>query len=203
MWRLRRFAKLLALQAIGSLILIGISYGVMQWQFGEEWVRRMFNQDVVATSWMNRFPDQLRVQSSLTGFLPIVQTTEGKLYPSGWYAPVKNGVVKRAFRKTGKGILIAVSRPSEVRAIGEGEVIFCAPPDALTMGWTVVIAHKNNAKSIYGLLNQASVRVGDHVKGGQSIGWISDEGNTPRNRLYFAFKQGELFLNPEAVIGFD
>lgn len=190
MYRLR-MKSVVIVQFLGTLLLIGGTWFVAEYDKGKEVLGKWMTQDVVASGWFADSP----VHALLFSFASPV--TRVQAYPSGWYAPVVSGEITETFAKTGKGIVLLTEQPSEIRAVGDGKVVLCAPPDQESATWTVVIAHADDTKSVYGMLAQASVRVGETVKGGQAIGWIQED------QLYFAFKQGGLFLDPVAVIGFD
>lgn len=210
-----KMIRYVAKQILGSVLFVGLAWTAMQFEPGETFIRSEMSNDAIVTAWLGETPvtkwisnhamQAWTAEPSIAGWLPTfgARLTEKDKYASGWFAPLSEGTVQRTFKQTGKGIILQAKQPTEIRAIGDGEVIFCAPPEQDAIGWTVVIAHKDGAKSIYGMLDQASVRVGDSVTGGQSIGWISEEDREAPSSLYFAFKQDTLFLNPEAVIGFD
>lgn len=204
-----------ALQVIGSIVFVGLAWLAIQFEPSEEYIRKELTTETIASTWLsdapvskwisNRAMQVWTAEPSLSGWLPTfgAKQTVDDQYASGWFAPVSQATVQQTFKQTGKGIVLQAKQPSEIQAIGDGEVIFCAPPEQNGVGWTIVIAHKDEAKSIYGMLDQTSVRVGDTVTGGQPIGWINEQDREAPSNLYFAFKQGTLFLDPEAVIGFD
>jgi stage IV sporulation protein FA len=130
-------------------------------------------------------------------FFPEQPALRASAYPSGWYTPMVGAKIVESFKANGKGILLQTSQPTEVRSIGPGIVVVCTRNPRPNGDWTVVITHPDGSKSIYGMLPQASVRIGSRVKGGEPIGWVQ------QGRLFVAFKQGEVFLDPAAVIGLD
>ena len=207
--------RYVATQIMGGCLFVGLAWLAIQFEPGEAYIRSQFDSETVTSAWLsdtpvtnwlsNRAMHVWANEPSRSSWLPTfgVKQTKEDQYASGWFAPLSQATVQQTFKQTGKGIVLQAKQPTEIQAIGDGEVIFCAPPEKNGIGWTVVIAHKDEAKSIYGMLEQTSVRVGDTVIGGQSIGWISEEEREAPSTLYFAFKQGALFLDPEAVIGFD
>lgn len=204
-----------ATQIIGSILFVGLAWLAIQFEPSEAYIRSQLTTETVTNAWLsdtpvtqwisNRAKQVWTNEPALSSWLPTfgVRQTKEDQYASGWFAPLSQATVQQTFKQTGKGIVLEATQPTEIQAIGDGEVIFCASPEQNGIGWTVVIAHKDEAKSIYGMLDQTSVRVGEKVIGGQSIGWISEEDREAPSKLYFAFKQGTLFLDPEAVIGFD
>lgn len=204
-----------ATQIIGSILFVGLAWLAIQFEPSEAYIRSQLTTETVTNVWLSETPVTQWISNrakqvwtnepTLSSWLPTfgVRQTKEDQYASGWFAPLSQATVQQTFKQTGKGIVLEATQPTEIQAIGDGEVIFCASPEQNGIGWTVVIAHKDEAKSIYGMLDQTSVRVGEKVIGGQSIGWISEEDREAPSKLYFAFKQGTLFLDPEAVIGFD
>ena len=193
-------------QIMGSVLFVGLAWIAIQADRGQTELRALVSTETEASGWLKATPVTAWVSDtavSVWGEIAHRNKTTATPYASGWYAPLAQATVQRTFGQTGKGIVLQAKQSTEVIAVGDGEVIFCAPPEQDAIGWTVVVAHKDETKSIYGMLDQASVRVGDKVTGGQSIGWINKEEEDAPSTLYFAFKQGSLFLDPEAVIGFD
>ena len=186
-----RIKSLAFTQFVGTLLLIGSAWFIAEFDQGKAMLQRWMTEEIEVNQWLSDSP----VQAWL--FDKQSQATRVQAYPSGWFAPVVAGKVSETFEQTGKGIVLQTALPTEVRSIGDGTVVLCVKPESVDSGWTVVVSHENHSKSVYGMLSQSSVRVGDVVKGGQAIGWIEDK------QLYFAFKQDAIFLDPEAVIGFD
>jgi stage IV sporulation protein FA len=186
-----RVKSLAIMQLFGTMLLIGAAWFMAEFDQGKATLQHWMTKEIEVNQWLADSPVQAWMLANTT------EATRVQAYPSGWFAPVVAGKVSETFQQTGKGIVLQTDIPSEVRAIGDGEVVLCVKPASVDSGWTVVVAHADHAKSIYGMLSQSSVRVGDTVKGGQTIGWIQEK------QLYFAFKQDAIFLDPEAVIGFD
>lgn len=189
MWR--RFRLIAGVQMIATMMLIAVCGWVVNQEDGRARLTEFIWEKVSTNTWL---ADSPLATLRLFNTQPALRASA---YPSGWYTPIVGAKIVQSFKENGKGLLLQTSQPSEVRAIGSGVVVVCSRNPRPDGDWTVVITHLDGSKSIYGMLPQASVRIGSRVKGGEPIGWVQ------QGKVYIAFKQGDLFLDPAAVIGLD
>lgn len=189
MWR--RFRLIAGVQILATVALIAGCGWVANNEGGRERLASYIWTQASTHSWLADSP------LATLHFIAPQPALRASAYPSGWYTPMVGAKITQSFKENGKGILLGTPQPTEVRAMGPGVVVVCTRNPRPSGDWTVVIRHPDGSKSIYGMLPQASVRIGSRVKGGDPIGWVQ-QGN-----LYVAFKQGEVFLDPAAVIGLD
>lgn len=98
-----------------------------------------------------------------------------------------------------KGIVIAASEGTEVRAIADGRVILA---DWLQgYGLVVVVEHGKGDMSLYGYNQSALVRVGTQVRAGQAIALVGNSGGQGRPSLYFEIRRQGQAVNPQAWLG--
>ncbi|MBW4524155.1 MAG: M23 family metallopeptidase [Phormidium tanganyikae FI6-MK23] len=98
----------------------------------------------------------------------------------GWYLP--NGATKPVFH-SGTDLLANVGTP--VQAIGDGTVAFAG--NQSTYGNLVVINHQQGYQTRYAQLAKISVKVGQTIKRGATIGTVGQTGTptTPQPHLHF------------------
>ena len=130
--------------------------------------------------------------------LPGLAGLQGRL------APPVSGRVLRGFGRVvdteyrtqtfRKGVDFAVQRGEPVRAVAAGEVRFA--------GWfrgygrMVIVDHGESWFTVSGHLDELSVRVGDEVRAGQSLGSAGETGSLSGPRLYFEIRHGSQALDP-------
>ena len=85
------------------------------------------------------------------------------------------------------GIGIAAPGGTAVKAIAEGEVVLT---EAIgTYGLTVIVQHGGGDYSVYGSLQQASVRVGAQVRKGQTVGTVGSGDPDLPSHLHFEIRR--------------
>ena len=85
------------------------------------------------------------------------------------------------------GIGIAAPGGTTVKAIAEGEVVLT---EAIgTYGLTVIVQHGGGDYSVYGSLQQASVRVGAQVRKGQTVGTVGNADPDLPAHLHFEIRR--------------
>ena len=85
------------------------------------------------------------------------------------------------------GIGIAAPGGTTVKAIAEGEVVLT---EAIgTYGLTVIVQHGGGDYSVYGSLQQASVRVGAKVRKGQTLGTVGSADPDLPTHLHFEIRR--------------
>lgn len=122
------------------------------------------------------------------------------------FAPFSNGeLVKNVTLKewrTHDGIDIKATLGTPIKAVCAGKVSVVR--DDPLMGMTVEILHENKVTSVYcGLTKQVSVKQGETVKVGQTIGTV---GEIPSEisldpHLHFSMRTGEKWVDPLKTMG--
>lgn len=93
-----------------------------------------------------------------------------------------------------KGIVIAASAGSPVRAIADGRVILANWLQGY--GLVVVIEHGRGDMSLYGYNQSVSVKVGSLVRAGQKIAEVGSSGGQGQSGLYFEIRRQGNAVNP-------
>ena len=98
-----------------------------------------------------------------------------------------------------KGMVIAASEGTEVKAIADGRVILA---DWLQgYGLVVVVEHGKGDMSLYGYNQSALVSVGTQVRAGQPIALVGSSGGQGRPSLYFEIRRQGQAVNPQPWLG--
>lgn len=85
------------------------------------------------------------------------------------------------------GIEIKPSKSDRIKAIFDGEVIFCNYFKGY--GNLIIIQHSKNFLSMYGHCSQFHKKKGDRIKKGETIALAGDTGSTLGNSLYFEIRE--------------
>jgi septal ring factor EnvC (AmiA/AmiB activator) len=114
--------------------------------------------------------------------------------------PVKGSVAGRfgAQRPEGgalwKGIFIRAAEGAEVRAVGDGTVVFS---DWLRgFGNLLVIDHGDDFLSVYGNNESLLAAVGAAIRNGQAVATVGNSGGNPESGLYFELRHRGLAFDP-------
>jgi murein DD-endopeptidase MepM/ murein hydrolase activator NlpD len=103
-----------------------------------------------------------------------------------------------------KGIDIAAPYGRAVRASGAGLVIIAGPNPYETgsnRAWLVAIAHSSELVTWYGhLKTNIPVKVGQHVRAGQIIGYEGLTGRTTGPHLHWAVEFRGVYKNPRLFL---
>lgn len=105
------------------------------------------------------------------------------------------GEITELFSVNGKGVKMTAAE-SELKAIGEGWVIFVGPKEGL--GQTVIIQHGNNTNSWYSGAEQVNVTEQDWVEPGQVIATVGKE-----KSLLISIEMNHEYVDPMSVIPFE
>ena len=98
-----------------------------------------------------------------------------------------------------KGMVIAASEGSEVKAIADGRVLLA---DWLQgYGLVVVVEHGKGDMSLYGYNQSALVNVGAQVRAGQPIALVGNSGGQGQPALYFEIRRQGQAVNPLPWLG--
>ncbi len=110
----------------------------------------------------------------------------------GFFGRQKHPTFDTYVRK--KGIEIASSEGSAIRAVSGGDVVYA---DWLRgYGLVVIVDHGNNYFTFYAHASKLSVKEGETVAKGAVLGETGSSGLTNRNVLYFELRKGTKPVNP-------
>lgn len=122
-----------------------------------------------------------------------IQTSGGMQWPVQGQVIKSFGMDDKGQRND--GINIAVPAGTAVNAVDSGTVAHVGNQTS-GFGNLVLIKHANGKISVYGHLQQASVKTGDIVSSGQKIGSAGTSGGVSQPQLHFELRQGKTPLNP-------
>lgn len=138
-------------------------------------------------------------------FLPAInplkhQEAQKVGFSTKYYFPPLQGKVLTGYRDDRTGILLEAEAGKPVSAMDKGVVVYAGMRDE--SGYTVILQHSGNMKSIYGHLEPGTVQVNDWIKGGETVGVVAKSSNAPAT-LYFAVSKSDKPMNPADVVTFD
>lgn len=123
--------------------------------------------------------------------------------PGRFLKPVNGKIISSFGPKAGglhnDGINIAAKRGESVKAAAEGEVVY-AGNGLKGYGNLILIKHGGRYLTAYGHLGQISVKKGQYVKAGESIGTIGTSGQVKDPQLHFEIRKGTEAVNPNKFI---
>lgn len=93
-----------------------------------------------------------------------------------------------------KGLWIAADRGAPVAASARGRVAYVGYMHRY--GLIVILEHEESHFTLYGHLDSATVKAGDSVPAGSSLGSVGDSGGHDRTGLYFEVRKGTEPLDP-------
>lgn len=110
------------------------------------------------------------------------------------------GVVSQEYNKEKKhlGIDIALKKLSPIRSAEEGVVVFNGIDSVF--GKTVIIAHTNNIKTMYGHNDSVFVHYGEQIKKGQLICLSGNSGRSSAPHLHFGLMVKEEYIDPKQYL---
>jgi murein hydrolase activator len=130
-------------------------------------------------------PTDLAPFASLKGRLPM---------PVNGRVVARFGTQRRGASLPWRGVVIAASEGSEVRAIHGGRVVFA---DWMRgFGLLTIIDHGKGYMSLYGYNQSLYKNVGDHVRQGEVIATVGDSGGRDSPGLYFEIRHDGKPDNP-------
>jgi murein hydrolase activator len=95
-----------------------------------------------------------------------------------------------------KGLFIRAAEGSEVKSVAKGQVVFA---DWLRgFGNLMIIDHGDGYMSLYGNNQSLLKRLGDHVKGGDTIAAVGNTGGNPSAGLYYELRKQSQPFDPLA-----
>ena len=127
----------------------------------------------------------------------IASETSSKKFAGKFRWPL-SGIIADRFGPVGRGRVnrgIEILGPpgGEISAAADGSIAFVGNGGSAGYGGLILIQHGNGWISVYGRAAQALVVTGQHVKAGQNIGSISNEG-----RLHFELRRNRVAVDPTA-----
>ncbi len=95
---------------------------------------------------------------------------------------------------TWKGVFIRAAEGVEVKAVAPGRVVFA---DWLRgFGNLIIVDHGDGYLSVYGNSQSLYRRLGDTVKGGETVAAVGNSGGNPESGLYFELRHQGLAIDP-------
>lgn len=120
------------------------------------------------------------------------------LFVLGCLFPPVDGVIVDHFREPAcafcagnRGLEYRIDSRQPVHAAAAGEVTFAGSVAGVRYA---VIRHADGSRTTSGKLDSITVRAGQRVSVGETIGWVSTE-------LYFGLRVGEDYVDPEPLLG--
>lgn len=142
--------------------------------------------------------------ASLQPEKPQIVTTVQPAQRGGYVWPVRGKVISSYGPKEGglynDGINIAAPKGTPVAAAADGTVAYVGD-DLRSYGNLVLIRHANGLTTAYAHLNGVSVRKGDRVVKGQSIGTVGSSGTVSNAQLHFEIRQSGKTVDPKQFLG--
>lgn len=102
------------------------------------------------------------------------------------------------------GIRIEAEMGAPVRPVMEGTVIYCGP--FRNYGIIVIVGHKENIFTTYGLLGSIAVKNGDRVDSSSVLGYVGEDLQAVKERkknssaLYFEIRKGADAFDPQIYL---
>jgi len=138
--------------------------------------------------------------SPQTPMAPEPQKVEAPMSSGRMTWPAQGQVIKSfgvdATGQRNDGINIAVPAGTPVTAVDNG-VVAHVGNKAKGFGNLVLIKHQGGKISVYGHLQEASVREGQQVAAGEKIGLAGSSGGVNQPQVHFELRQGKTALNPQ------
>ncbi|NIW44621.1 MAG: peptidoglycan DD-metalloendopeptidase family protein, partial [candidate division Zixibacteria bacterium] len=113
-------------------------------------------------------------------------------YPLAW--PI-SGRITQGYQDDHPALDIGAPYSSKVYAAGAGTVIYTRWART-GYGFTVIIDHSNNLKTIYSHLKGSLVESGTYVTRGQTIGEVGSTGNSTGPHVHFEVLEDGEQVNP-------
>ncbi|HEY1072309.1 murein hydrolase activator EnvC family protein, partial [Brevundimonas sp.] len=105
--------------------------------------------------------------------------------------PVRGDILRRfgpvGMGERNNGVNIGAAAGTEVKAAAAGRVAYVG--DLVGQGLTVLIAHRDGWRTVYGHLGSATVRDGAEVRAGQAIGTVGLTAGDGRPSIHFETRQ--------------
>lgn len=167
-------------------------------------IARDYKVDLKLLMAVNKITKPELLQAGSTIIIPLEQggaagSGEAKLASRGMFSlswPIL-GTVTSGFgwrkKEFHHGLDIAANKGETIRAIEAGKVIFAGWKNNV-YGYTVIVDHGGNLKSLYAHNSKNLVKTGDWVKAGQPLALIGSTGRTTGPHVHL-----EIHVNDQAV----
>ena len=200
----------LMMQILGSICLLFAMGIIFQSSSGifagaKDLVQQSFQEDFQFTAMEKWYEDAFgRPLALLPPEMDVVAPGNFDGEGNNIYALPANGVIRQSFTENGRGIYVETDSQEQVEAIRGGMVRFVGEDEAKEWGKVVVVRHYDGGESWYGMLDNISVQLHDHVEGGDILGQVSPHDEKERVGVYyFALKERDTFIDPTDVISLD
>lgn len=120
----------------------------------------------------------------------FLRPVEGKIISQ--YGPKNSGLHN-------DGINIRALKGTPVRAAENGVVVY-AGSELKGSGNLILVRHEGNWMSAYAHMDQTTIKRGDIVKRGQSIGTVGSSGSVSEPQLHFELRRGTEAINPDRYL---
>lgn len=109
------------------------------------------------------------------------------------------GEISRVRTSSHKGLDIACSTGTDIKAISNGTVVF-AGYDKTGLGYAIKIDHGNGVQTVYGHCSKLYAKVGETVKAGDIIAAVGSTGNSTGPHLHLEIRVNGVAVNPQRYI---
>ncbi len=110
--------------------------------------------------------------------------------------PIDRGSVDRMAR-SGRGMIFYVDGRTQVKSMGQGVVEYAGPLTGYNQ--IVIVNYGNEERAVYGFLTGLSIREGQNVLKGQTIGSVEQVSYSPKIQFYLELRKGKNTVDvPEA-----
>lgn len=195
----------------GSVLYIPNMRGIIVQGKDQERVKRILLEEKIDTRYLKTVNRTATLDKKFI-FIPCgkVSKLERSLFlGTAFLSPLSGGKKTSEFgtrrdpfnskrREFHKGIDVACSIGTEIRASRNGRIIFCGWEEGY--GNLVIIEHEFGYQSYYGHLNKFKVRVGDVVTTSQVIALSGNTGRSTGPHLHFEIRKNGQSLNPGTFI---
>lgn len=160
-------------------------------------LQRVDQKSVKLEKHMQRLKDLALEQSLLTSSMPTAWPLKGYIAsPFGYRTdPIAGGTEYH------EGIDISAPYGARVAAPADGVVLFAGVQNGY--GYTVVLGHRYGITTRYGHLSSYSVRVGQRLQKGESLGFVGSTGRSTGPHLHYEVLVNQKAVNPFRFLGME
>ena len=109
------------------------------------------------------------------------------------------GEISRIRSSAHKGVDIACSTGTPIKAIADGTVLYSGY-DNTGLGYVVKIDHGNGVQTWYGHCSKLYVKTGEHVNAGDTISAVGSTGNSTGPHLHLEIRMDGKPVNPQIYV---
>jgi hypothetical protein len=137
-------------------------------------ISRMYNLDLKEIVKINRISDAASIEVGQSVFIPQQKKEPPKeLAPrEDFIWPIRGKVISgfgQIFNHmVNKGLNIKPLKAQDVVAARSGKIVFYSP-DFAGFGQTIIIDHGDEFRTVYAVSSEVFIKIGDHIKKGDSI----------------------------------